>query len=216
MNGVDRVPATAETAQPRTRGRYKSSRVAKPTPEKSLDKAAATVATAPLVVDGKVQLPSLPTKDFYGKDLTRPFVKLDADNKVVKNRPGAPELPNASVVGWSKKAEYRDGGFRHAPIAKDKLDGPAEEQAALPRRARSAWECYADELFQKADKQVANKKEDAAFKSSIRDQVMPKRKKARWSTQEQHEAEPGLWSQLSVEQQAPYIAAAAGGHQQGQ
>ncbi|KAJ9529014.1 hypothetical protein QJQ45_007088 [Haematococcus lacustris] len=138
----------------------------------------------------------------------RAALERHMDEKEAEMRESATEKEGSSA-GWSKKAEYRDGGFRHAPIAKDKLDGPAEEQAALPRRARSAWECYADELFQKADKQVANKKEDAAFKSSIRDQVMPKRKKARWSTQEQHEAEPGLWSQLSVEQQAPYIAAAA-------
>jgi hypothetical protein len=88
--GVNCVPQTVLPQKRRSRRGKTPSKVAE---EAAVPASAATEA---------VQLKPKPAKSFYASKETapaRPFVKFTAEGTLVKERPGAPALPNDIVVG---------------------------------------------------------------------------------------------------------------------
>ena len=88
-HATDCIPET-EVPRARTRGRVGA---------RSAAKAAAPVQEPAVAVPTKPEVKTVQHNSFFGLQRPRPVVKLDENNKAIKNRAGRPQLPNESVLG---------------------------------------------------------------------------------------------------------------------
>jgi len=166
-------------------------------------------------MDGRPMFVEMKPAAFYGESLMRPFIKLDEENKPVKDRPFQPKLPNEPLIEWGKQTKWEKGGMRQPPLNASQLSlqkRAQEMKDPLPPKPRAAWQFYAEELIQKAtNARDRLEGDDVAVRQLITDEVRGLGKKRhRWVVPhaEEHLGEAGKggkWAQLSAVDQEKYI-----------